>query len=477
MVKQNTITPVILSGGSGSRLWPLSRKDRPKQFLNLISDKTMMQETVLRFVQDSPASCSFNDPLIVCSEDHKFYAQEDIGKLDISCRILLEKYPKNTAPAIALAAHCLNGEDLMLVLPADHVISDQKEFLKAIDLAIPSANEGYIVTFGVTPTSPKTGYGYIKSSKNSLNDISPILKFIEKPDQQTANTLVKSNEYLWNSGIFLFSAQKYLEAVKNYQPNIFETTLSAMSAKEVNNNFINPDYNFMKDCPSISIDYGIMEKISNARVVRLNSKWSDIGSWQSLAETKQQKEKENIIFGDVLIHNAENNYIHTEDNLVVASNVNDLVIVNTKDALFISNKTSIDQSKSIIDLLKDNNDRNEFYENREVHRPWGKYDSIDSGNGFQVKRITVKPKQKLSVQMHHHRAEHWVVVSGIGRVHYGEKFKDLFVNDSTYHDAEVVHALENPGDEELILIEIQVGSYLGEDDIVRYEDIYGRTGK
>jgi len=471
------LIPVVISGGSGSRLWPLSRKDRPKQFLNLISSKSMLQETVLRFTNTTPAGISFDDPLIVCSQDHRFYAKENLEELGVDGNIILEKDQKNTAPAIALAANNLNYDDLMLVLPADHLIDDIKDFLTTIDKAILSAIDNKIVTFGVKPTSPKTGYGYIKTSKQEDRGSSSILEFIEKPEQDKANELVKSDEYLWNSGIFLFKAGEYLSALEKFQPNVFKCVEGAMKNKAIDGNFILPDYNFMSECPSISIDYGVMEKISNGRVVKFNSGWSDIGSWESLSESKSKDSNNNSFEGDVIIHNSKNIHVHSEDHLVVVSNVEDIVIVNTRDALFVSKKSSLNESKSIIESLRNEPDRLEFFENREIHRPWGKYDSIDNGNGFQVKRITVKPKQKLSVQMHYHRSEHWVVVSGIGRVHYGKEYRDLHINDSTYHDKEVVHALENPGEEPLILIEIQVGEYLGEDDIVRFEDIYGRIDK
>lgn len=461
------ITPIIMAGGSGKRLWPLSRSSRPKQFLSLNSNKSLLQETLMRL-----SALDTDIPIIICNTEHRFFVAEQIKNLNIKAKILLEPQGNNTAPAIAIAAMILPSDSLMLVLPSDHVIKNNEEFIKSIEHGLGYANHGELVTFGIKPTNAHTGYGYIK--KGQLNGKAfSIEKFVEKPSKQKAIKYFKSKEYLWNSGMFVFKSNAYLDELQKYRRDIYISCLKTSSKLVFDDDFIRIDQDSFKKCPSESIDYAVMEKTELSTVVPMDAGWSDIGSWSSLWESSDKDQNNNVIKGDVLTRDTNNCYISSENVLVSSIDVNDLVIVATKDAILVSSKEKSQDVQLIYNDIK-SKERTEWEFHREVHRPWGKYDSVDFDKGYQVKRITVKPGEKLSVQMHYHRSEHWVVVSGKARVHYGDNFHDLNVNESTYHDKEVVHALENPGDVDLELIEVQIGAYLGEDDIVRYDDIYGR---
>ena len=464
----NNICAVVLAGGSGTRLWPKSRSMRPKQFLKIDGEDTMIQATFKRLDK-----LKIESSITICNNDHRFFVAEQLNEIDRLGKIIIEQEGRNTAPAITLAALSVQEDTLLLVLSADHLISDRDAFTKIINKGVDHAKSGKMVVFGVEPTEAHTGYGYIKKGdgKGGCFDVD---SFTEKPSLEAAREYIKSDSYLWNSGMFLFKAGSFLNEIKKHRPNIFNACTSAMHNSIHDLDFIRPDSNAFSACPSESIDYAVMENTDNSMVVSFNSEWSDIGSWKSLWNIAKKDKYGNACYGDVIAHKTTNCLIDSEVQLVSTVNVDNLIIVSTKDALVVADKDSSEDIKLIVDTLKEKS-RPEWSLHREVHRPWGKYDSIDNGEGFQVKRLTVKPNQKLSVQMHHHRSEHWVVVQGVARVHYGKIYKDLKVNESTYHDVEVIHSLENTTNNNLILIEVQVGTYLGEDDIVRFDDKYGRT--
>jgi mannose-1-phosphate guanylyltransferase len=462
------ISAVILAGGAGTRLWPLSRSAHPKQFLSLLSQETMLQATVERL-----SGLDIHSSVTICNEEHRFFVAEqlrDIGKLG---QIILEPKGRNTAPAIALAALLSKDDPLLLILSADHVIQDEAAFSRSVSAAIPLSESGKLVTFGVSPTGPLTGYGYIKRGEKQGLGYS-VDRFVEKPSAEVALEYLNSGKYFWNSGMFLFRASRYLEELKKYRPDILEICELSILAAEVDLDFIRIDREIFESCPSESVDYAVMEHTSDGVVVPIDAGWNDIGSWSSLWEASSKDNKGNAVIGDVILHNSNNSYVRTDGKLVAAIGVEDLVIVSTKDVLMVAHKNSVQDVKVIVEHLKGAS-RSEGKIHREVYRPWGKYDSIDSGDRYQVKRITVRPGAKLSVQKHYHRAEHWVVVSGIAKVTNGEKTFLLSENESTYIPLGTVHALENPGEIPLELIEIQSGDYLGEDDIVRFKDIYGRV--
>ena len=461
------ICPVILAGGTGSRLWPLSRASHPKQFLSLLGDNTMLQATVKRL-----DDLNIQPSVTICNEEHRFFVAEQLREINKLGTIILEPVGKNTAPAIALAALSLQDDPLMLVLAADHVIQNESGFTKAVSDAIPLAESGKLVTFGVVPKEPHSGYGYIKRGrKEGIGFV--VDKFVEKPSFDIAKEYLTSGEYYWNSGMFLFKASRYLEELKKFRPDIFDICKASVESLESDLDFLRIPKEKFSECPSESIDYAVMEKTLDAVVVPMDARWSDIGSWSSLWEASKKDDNGNVSYGDVLMHETNNSFIKSDDKMVTTLGVKDLVVISTKDAVLVAHKNSAQDTKIITQMLRDKN-RTEWDLNREVYRPWGKYDSIANHNGYQVKKLTVKPGAKLSVQMHYHRSEHWVVVAGLARVHYGEKSFEIGVNESTYHGKEIVHALENPGDIPLELIEVQVGDYLGEDDIVRFEDKYGR---
>ena len=463
-----SICAVIMAGGSGTRLWPLSRAAHPKQFLRLHGEGSMLQETLKRL-----SGLDIQSSTTICNEEHRFFVAEQLREIDKLGSIILEPVGRNTAPAIALAALTVEDDPLLLVLAADHVIQDETAFNAAVMRAVPLAETGKLVTFGIVPTQPHTGYGYIKRGKD-IGEGFEVDAFVEKPSSEVAQDYLSSGDYYWNSGMFLFRASNYLEELKKFRPDILEQCQGSVMDVKTDLDFLRIDKDMFESCPAESVDYAVMEKTSRAVVVPMDVGWSDIGSWSSLWDISQKDDDGNSAHGDVILHNTYNSYVKTDQKLVAVIGVNDLVIVSTKDALMVAHKDSVQDVKIITELLKTRM-RSEWELSREVYRPWGKYDSIDSADGYQVKRLTVNPGAKLSVQMHHHRSEHWVVVSGQARVHYGTEAHDLKVNESTYHGKNVVHALENLGDSPLELIEVQVGDYLGEDDIVRLDDVYGRV--
>ena len=464
------ITPVIMAGGSGTRLWPLSRAGHPKQFLALNGEKTMFQQTAERL-----SDLHTSESITICNEEHRFFVAEQLREIDVVSAILLESAGRNTAPAITLAAlSSPEDEDpLLLVLAADHMIEDQKAFTTAVRDAVPLAEAGKLVTFGTVASSAQTGVGYIKKGK-PLTSGYAVDAFVEKPSLKVAREYVHSGDYLWNSGMFLFKASRLLEELKKFRPDIYEACELSMEGASRDKDFFRVNEEAFASCPSESIDYAVMEKTDDAVVVAVDAGWADIGSWSSLWEVSDKDDNGCVTSGDVKLHNSKDCLVRAESRLVAAIGLNDIIIVDTKDALLVVHKNSDQASKIIAEQLKSDK-RSEWQLHREVYRPWGKYDSIDVGNNYQVKRLTVNPGAKLSVQMHYHRSEHWVVVAGKARVHYGNESFDLSVNESTFHGKEVVHALENVGKIPLELIEVQVGSYLGEDDIVRFDDAYGRT--
>ena len=465
------ITPVIMAGGSGSRLWPLSRSLYPKQFLALTGENTMLQETLSRL-----SALDVSAPLVICNEEHRFIVAEQLRSIDKTGSIILEPVGRNTAPAIALAAEVtLNNDPLLLVLSADHVIQDSNAFTQAVKNAIPLAQAGKLVTFGVVPTQPHTGYGYIKRG-NSVSDSSgyDVNAFVEKPSSSVAAEYVESGEYYWNSGMFLIKASRYLQELEKYCPEISAACKKALENTTYDNDFIRLDADAFKLCPDESIDYAVMEHTTDAVVVPLDAGWNDIGAWSALWEVNDKDEHGNTIHGDIILQDTKNSLIYGGERLVTTIGLDNVVIVDTKDALLVASKDKVQDVKQIVEQLKIEQ-RSEYKIHREVYRPWGKYDSIDNGKRYQVKRITVNPGEKLSIQMHHHRAEHWIVVSGTAKVTNGDNTFLVTENESTYIPIGVIHALENPGKMQLEMIEVQSGSYLGEDDIVRFEDRYGRT--
>lgn len=476
----NNIIPVIMCGGSGTRLWPLSRAQFPKQFLPLVNDTSMLQDTLARLPSQHQA------PIFICNEDHRFLVAEQVKQMNnTKTTILLEPKGRNTAPAVALAAlNALtdNEDALLLVLAADHVIKETEKFHQAVDVATVAAVQGKLVTFGIVPTHAETGYGYIqKGSRQAAqqdcqpeNDIYQVAKFVEKPSIETAQGYLDSGDYLWNSGMFLFKASRYLEELEKFRPDILSACRASMAKVEKDLDFTRPDRESFLQCADESIDYAVMEKTEGAIVVPLDAGWSDVGSYSALWEVCQQDAQHNVIKGDVIAHDTSNSYIHSQNKLIATLGVDNLVVIDTPDAVLIANKDKVQNVKEIVNELKAQQ-RSESTIHREVYRPWGKYDSVDNGERFQVKRITVNPGAKLSVQMHHHRAEHWIIVSGTAKITLDDKTFMLSENQSTYIPIGVVHALENPGKLPLEMIEVQSGSYLGEDDIVRFEDKYGRV--
>ncbi|GAB1620099.1 mannose-1-phosphate guanyltransferase [Agarivorans albus] len=474
------LIPVIMAGGSGTRLWPLSRSLYPKQFLPLAGDNTMLQATLQRLTQLDTA-----EPVTICNEEHRFIVAEQLRNLGKLGTIVLEPQGRNTAPAIALAADIaanrVEGEvsfetadPLLLVLAADHVIQDEAAFIAAVEKAIPMAEAGKLVTFGIVPKTAHTGYGYIRRGEANGEGF-VVDQFIEKPDSDTAQAYLDSSEYYWNSGMFLFKASRYLEELREHHPNIAEACEAALHGTTKDLDFVRLNQEAFLACPDESVDYAVMEKTNDAVVVPLDAGWNDIGSWSALWEVNDKDAQGNATRGDCILHDTRNTLVHGEDRLVATVGLDDIVIVDTKDAVMVAHKDKVQEVKQIVAKLKAEQ-RSEWQLHREVNRPWGKYDSIDNGSRYQVKRITVNPGAKLSVQMHHHRAEHWIVVSGTASVTNDDKTFLVTENESTYIPVGVVHALENPGKVPLEMIEVQSGSYLGEDDIVRFEDRYGRVG-
>jgi len=468
------ITPVILSGGSGTRLWPLSRKQYPKQYLPLVGDNTMFQETILRL----SGLDNLADPIIVCNADHRFLVAEQCKQIGITNpTILLEPIGRNTAPAIAAAAiQSLKEKDnsVLLVLSADHVIQGVEAFHYAINIAFKQAQDGKLVTFGIVPTDANTGYGYIKSSKENIDGSYKVEEFVEKPDLETAQSYLEQGNYLWNSGMFMLQADVLIDELSEQSPNIASSVIDAVSNAEKDLNFIRLDKRTFESSPSDSIDCALMEKSDNVVVVPLDAQWNDIGSWSALYDMGTKDTNDNVIKGDVIVQDTTNTYINANHHMVVTIGVDNLIVVDTPDATFIAAQEKAQEVKSIVEIMQSNG-RNEGTTHRKVYRPWGWYDSIEVGKNFQVKRLHVNPGAKLSLQMHHKRAEHWVVVSGTATAINGEDVLTLTEGDSTYIPIGTTHGLENKTNEKLEIIEVQSGTYLGEDDIVRFEDIYGRS--
>ena len=462
------IKAVIMAGGSGTRLWPLSRAAHPKQFLALHGDDSMLQATVKRL-----SGLNVKSSVTICNEEHRFFVAEQLREIDALGSIILEPVGRNTAPAIALAALTSNEDELLLDLAADHVIQDQAAFTKAVADAVPLAEAGKLVTFGVMADKPHTGYGYIKSGARQQVGFA-VDKFVEKPTIELAKDYVASGEYYWNSGMFLIRADRYLAELSKFRPDIYEVCKLSVEETRVDLDFVRIDSEKFHGCPSESVDYAVMEKTEDAVIVPMNAGWSDIGSWSSLWDISQKDRNGNAVCGDVQLDEVKNSYIRSEDKLVAVVGVDDLVIVSTKDVVLVATKDRVQDIKKITERLKSGT-RNEWEMHREVCRPWGKFDSIDRGEFYQVKRITVKPGGKLSVQSHQHRSEHWIVVAGTATVRNGKETYLLQKNESTYIPIGAIHSLENTENIELELIEVQSGDYLGEDDIVRYYDVYGRV--
>lgn len=468
------LLPVIMAGGSGTRLWPLSRQLNPKQFLTLGEKSvSMLQATIQRL-----NGLDVAPPLLICNEEHRFLAAEQMRQLGISeVNILLEPVGRNTAPALTLAAlHATTqAEDpILLVLAADHLIQDSAAFQVSVQSALPFAEGGKLVAFGIVPKRPEIGYGYIEQGAVVGNGGFAINRFVEKPDIAAAREYIASGRFLWNSGMFMFRASRYLEELERFRPDILSACEAAYAASTQDLDFMRVDATKFAACPHDSIDYAVMERTSNAVVIPLDAGWSDIGSWAALWEVSPKDADGNVFSGDILEEATRNTYVYADHRLVATVGVEDLIIIETKDAVLVAHKDEVQKVKAIVGHLETSG-RPERLNHREVHRPWGVYDAIDYGQRYQVKRITVKPGAKLSVQMHHHRAEHWIVVSGTAKVTNGDKSYLVTENQSTYIPIGQVHSLENPGVIPLELIEVQSGSYLGEDDIVRLDDKYGRA--
>jgi mannose-1-phosphate guanylyltransferase / mannose-6-phosphate isomerase len=474
------LTPVILSGGAGTRLWPLSRELYPKQLLALTGERTMLQQTALRLSGLAAAA-----PVVVCNEAHRFLVAEQLRQLHVDARaVVLEPFGRNTAPAIALAALAAakmssteqGAEDPeLLVLPADHVIRDVAAFQKAVRIALPAVQQGKLVTFGIVPSTPETGYGYIQRGQESADGVYRIARFVEKPSADRARQFLQSGDYLWNSGMFMFRAGRYLQELERFAPQIARVCRAAFEGAKSDLDFVRIDPKAFEQCPSDSIDYAVMEKTSDAVVVPLDAGWSDVGSWSALHEASDADGHGNVSRGDVISEDSTGCYLYAESRLVATVGLTDHVVVETKDAVLVAPRNRVQDVKKLVTRLKEAG-RYEHSLHREVFRPWGSYDSIETGERFQVKRLKVKPGATLSLQMHHHRAEHWIVVSGTARITRGEEVFLLEENQSTFIPLGVKHRIENPGMIPLHIIEVQSGSYLGEDDIVRFDDRYGRKG-
>ena len=463
--------PVIISGGTGTRLWPLSRKNKPKQFLSLFGEYSLFQNTLSRLsgLQD------IDSPLIVCNTEHRFMVAEQLQEIDIAAKdIILEPCARNTAPAIALAAlrAIENDKDaVLLVLAADHVIQNIPAFHKAIEQAKKHAEQNKLITFGIQPKSAHTGYGYIEAGKK--DQPSEVKRFIEKPELATAESYLAAGNFFWNSGMFMFKASAYLDELQQHSPEILSACKASLEKSVIDLDFIRVETESFEHSPSDSIDYAVMEKTTKAFVVPLDAGWSDVGSWSSLWEAFPQDENNNVIIGDVITDSVHNSYIHSENRLVTVLGLDDVVVVETHDAIMVAHKDKAQEVKKIVEALN-KQERKEVLTHRKCYRPWGSYDSVDYGERFQVKRITVNSGASLSLQKHYHRAEHWVVVSGTAEVTRDDEVILLGENESTFIPLGSVHRLRNPGRVPLEIVEVQSGSYLEEDDIIRLQDNYNR---
>ncbi len=466
------VLPVLLCGGSGTRLWPLSREAYPKQFLPLAGDVSLLQATCLR-VQGLPGAES---PLLISNEEHRFMVAEQCRQVGIVPEaIILEPVGRNTAPAIAVAAlHALKVQQdpVLLVLPSDHVLRDEEGFRRAVLAALPSAEAGALLTFGIVPTAPETGFGYIKAAVGE--GVRAVEQFVEKPDQATAENYLASGEYFWNSGMFMFRASRFIEELEKFAPEILQQCKAAMADAKRDVDFLRLDKESFAACPADSIDYAVMEKTADAKVLPIDVGWSDVGSWSALWQVADQDGDGNVHRGDVMSENCRNTFVWSGNRLVSTLGLENMIVVDTDDALLVAHQDHVQDVKKIVARLKSDS-RSQAVHHRQVYRPWGSYTSVDNGERFQVKRIVVKPGAALSLQMHHHRAEHWIVVNGTARVTCDEDIMVLTENQSTYIPLGSKHRLENIGEHPLELIEVQSGSYLGEDDIVRFDDVYGRV--
>jgi len=467
------IMPVILSGGSGTRLWPLSRALYPKQLLPLFGDKTMLQDTVLRVETIDgvgPVTC-------VCNDEHRFLVAEQLRQIGADEEaIILEPVGRNTAPAAAVAALMLAEKhpgSLMLIMPADHVILDRQAFAEAIESGRQAAEDGNLVTFGIVPNAPETGYGYIRSANGSEKAARPVAEFVEKPSRERAESYLVSGDYFWNSGMFLFRPEVYLAELEVNAPEMLAACRTAVEKARRDLDFLRLDPDSFKASPSDSIDYAVMEKTTKAMVVPMDAGWNDVGAWSSLWEVQERDPQGNVMRGDVLAHDVQNSYLHSTSRLVAAVGLENHIVVETCDAVLVASKDRVQEVKAIVEQLH-SEAREEPLIHRRVYRPWGSYETVDEGERFKVKRITVKPGASLSLQLHHKRAEHWIVVKGTAVVTVDERQVELVENESIYIPVKARHRLENRGKEPLELIEVQSGRYLGEDDIERFEDNYGR---
>lgn len=469
------VYPVILSGGTGTRLWPLSRAFYPKQLLALNSDQSMLQNTVQRVTGER-----FAPPLIICNEEHRFIIAQQLGELNIEpWKIVLEPVGRNTAPAAAVAALLLAEkapDAMMLLLPSDHVIQDVSQFHMAMETALSAAESGALVAFGIPPTKAETEYGYIRRGINyeGVDGCFRVDSYVEKPDLELAKKYVKTGDYDWNSGMFLFPIMDYLEELEHFKPEMLKSCRGAVADAEEDMNFLRLNGKAFSRIESVSIDCAVMEKTEKAAVVPVEMGWSDIGSWSALWDIGIKDDQGNVIIGDVIAHGTKDSYIRTDGSLVVVLGADNVVVTVTDDVVLVAAKDKTREVKKVVDELKSAG-RTEYAEHSKVYRPWGYYQSVDAGKRFQVKRLSINPGAKLSIQMHHHRAEHWIVVSGTARVTRGDETFLLSENESTYIPLGMKHSLENPGKVPLNIIEVQSGEYLGEDDIVRFEDRYGRA--
>lgn len=469
-----TVIPVILSGGSGSRLWPRSRALYPKQLLPLVSAHSMLQETVLRLRNIEV----LHSPIIIANHEHRFIIAEQLQAIGIEHpTLILEPEGKNTAPAAVIAAlyaQQQHKDAILLLLPADHVIQHTEKLHQAIAEAVSIAQRHYLVTFGIKATVPETGYGYIQCGEALSGHAYALARFVEKPNLELAQHYIAQGDYLWNSGMFVFSASALLNEISIYAPLIHQACEQALDYATTDLDFIRLDVQSFQRCPEDSIDYAVMEKTSRAAVILLDAQWSDVGAWSSLWHILPKDEQNNVLQGDILVHKVSNSYISAQKRLVTAIGLDHHIIIETADAVLVADRDHAQDVKALVQELRDRQ-REEHTAHTLVHRPWGSYETIDSGDGFKVKRIVVKPKARLSLQLHHHRAEHWVVVKGVATVTCGDKVFDVYENQSTYIPIQTKHRLENKTDDVLALIEIQSGNYLGEDDIVRFDDDYQRA--
>tara|TARA_B100001142_G_scaffold218194_1_gene216334 strand:- start:1809 stop:3212 length:1404 start_codon:yes stop_codon:yes gene_type:complete len=466
------IIPIILAGGSGTRLWPLSRKIHPKQFISLLNETSLFQDTLTRLPKEAL------DPIVICNEDHRFLVAEQAREINVTLNsIILEPIGRNTAPAIALAAiKVLNDFEnpILIVLAADHKIENKSAFHDAIKIAHKLAENNKLVTFGIIPQSAETGYGYIEIEKKDKAEYFDIKSFVEKPNKKNAINFLNSGNYLWNSGMFMFNASIYLSELNKFEPEILTSCKKSLSNEFKDLEFIRIDKKEFCKSPNQSIDYAVMEKTNKAKVVPLDAGWSDVGSWDALMDSKIKDSLGNVVEGDVTLDQVKNSYLYSANRLVAASNIADLIVIDTQDALLVTTRDNSLSIKNIVKKLKKNK-RTEIENHRKVYKPWGYYDSIDTGYNFQVKRILVNPGAKLSLQKHLHRSEHWVVVSGVAKITCGKKIYNLEKNQSTYIPKGEIHRLENIENYPLEIIEVQTGNYLGEDDIIRLKDDYQRN--